>query len=76
MVKYFKKVFFEKRWAFLMKTRYKSELLSEIKARVKNGELIVYPTDTVYGLGVSIHDVDAIKRVYEVKSRAFRNNFV
>ncbi len=59
-----------------MKTRYKSELLSEIKARVKNGELIVYPTDTVYGLGVSIHDVDAIKRVYEVKSRAFSSPLI
>ena len=38
---------------------------------LKQGELIVYPTDTLYGLGADIFNEDAIKKVYEVKKRPF-----
>ena len=41
-----------------------AKLLSE-------GKLIVYPTDTLYGLGADISNEDAVKRVYEVKKRSF-----
>jgi len=34
---------------------------------VKNGGLVVYPTDTVYGLGCDPFNVDAVKRVFRVK---------
>ncbi len=34
---------------------------------VKNGGLVVYPTDTVYGLGCDPFNVDAVKRVFGVK---------
>ncbi len=33
------------------------------------GELVVFPTDTVYGLGTSAFDEAAIGRLYEVKER-------
>lgn len=33
------------------------------------GEIIVYPTDTCYGLGVNALDPSAIKRLYDVKHR-------
>ena len=36
--------------------------------KVKDGGLIVYPTDTVYGLGCNPFNPDAIKRVFDVKS--------
>lgn len=36
--------------------------------KVKDGGLIVYPTDTVYGLGCDPFNPDAIKRVFDVKS--------
>lgn len=36
--------------------------------KVKDGRLIVYPTDTVYGLGCDPFNPDAIKRVFDVKS--------
>lgn len=38
---------------------------------VAAGELIVYPTDTVYGLGADIYNEEAIKRLYMVKKRPF-----
>jgi L-threonylcarbamoyladenylate synthase len=34
---------------------------------VKNGGLIVYPTDTVYGLGCNPFDVQAVERIFETK---------
>lgn len=36
---------------------------------VKNGGIIAYPTETVYGVGALAIDVGAIQRVYQVKDR-------
>ncbi|MFD1565298.1 L-threonylcarbamoyladenylate synthase [Haloarchaeobius amylolyticus] len=33
------------------------------------GELVVYPTETVYGLGAAALEPDAVERVFEVKGR-------
>ena len=35
-----------------------------------NGGIIAYPTDTVYGLGACFDNVNAVKRIYDVKSRS------
>lgn len=35
------------------------------------GKLIIFPTDTVYGIGCQIFDIDNIKKIYEIKSRDF-----
>lgn len=34
---------------------------------LRYGGVIIYPTDTVYGIGCSIFDKDAIERVYRIK---------
>jgi tRNA threonylcarbamoyl adenosine modification protein (Sua5/YciO/YrdC/YwlC family) len=31
------------------------------------GGIIIYPTDTVYGIGCSVEDKDAIERIYQIK---------
>jgi L-threonylcarbamoyladenylate synthase len=36
---------------------------------LKGGGLVAFPTDTVYGLGALASNVEAIKRIYEVKQR-------
>jgi len=41
--------------------------IREASKIVKNGGLIVYPTDTVYGLGCDPFNVRAVKRVFKVK---------
>ena len=48
------------------------EVIKEIVGIIKNGEIIVYPTDTVYGLGVNALDRKAVKRVFEIKGRDFK----
>jgi len=34
---------------------------------LKNGGLIIYPTDTVYGLGCDLYNKKAIERIYSIK---------
>lgn len=36
---------------------------------LKNGQLVAFPTETVYGLGADATDAQAIARLYEVKGR-------
>jgi len=36
-----------------------------------DGGVVLYPTDTVYGLGANIFDNSAVRRVFEIKNRSF-----
>jgi L-threonylcarbamoyladenylate synthase len=36
---------------------------------LKQGKIIVYPTDTLYGLGADIYNESAIKKVFSIKKR-------
>ncbi|MCF6147843.1 MAG: threonylcarbamoyl-AMP synthase [Candidatus Kuenenia sp.] len=36
---------------------------------LRNGEIVAFPTETVYGLGVHKDNADAIERLYEAKKR-------
>jgi len=38
-------------------------------AAIHDGKLVVYPTETVYGLGADALDPDAVGRLFEVKGR-------
>lgn len=38
---------------------------------LKNGGVIIYPTDTVYGLGCDIYNKEALERIYMIKNEAF-----
>ncbi len=37
---------------------------------LRNGGLILYPTDTIWGIGCDATNADAVKRIYELKQRA------
>ena len=43
--------------------------VEEAARAVRSGGLIIYPTDTVYGLGCDPFNVRAVRRVFEVKGR-------
>ena len=50
----------------------KHNLSKAIKA-LSEGKLIVYPTDTLYGIGADIFNDNAVKKVYSVKKRELSN---
>ena len=37
---------------------------------LKNGGIILYPTDTIWGLGCDATNPEAVRRIYEIKKRA------
>jgi Putative translation factor (SUA5) len=42
---------------------------------LKNGELVIFPTETVYGLGGNANNIKTIKKIYELKKeQALINN--
>ena len=43
--------------------------VDDAAAAVRDGELVVYPTETVYGLGADALDAAAVERVFEAKGR-------
>lgn len=43
---------------------------------IKNGELVAFPTETVYGLGANAMNGDVVKKIYEVKGRPQDNPLI
>ena len=43
-------------------------LLKQIAECLKEGGIIIYPTDTIYGLGCDIHQQKAVERICKIKN--------
>ena len=37
--------------------------------KLNRGDVIIFPTDTVYGIGAKINDLQALEKIYEIKNR-------
>jgi len=46
-----------------------ADTLSQAALSLKNGALVAFPTETVYGLGADASNEKAVARIYEVKGR-------
>ena len=64
---------------FDMKTKIinKSELSADYVAEVlKNRGIIIYPTETLYGIGVDATDEELIKKIFEIKEIKYDRKFI
>ena len=52
-----------------MKVNCDDEGIKKITQIVEKGGIVIFPTDTVYGIGCNPYNVNAVKRIYEIKSR-------
>ena len=43
--------------------------IRQIADKLRNGAVICYPTDTVYGIGCDIFNQKAIKKIFQIKKR-------
>lgn len=57
-------------------TREDREKLKEAAAVIRNGGLVAFPTETVYGLGANALDEKASKKIYEAKGRPSDNPLI
>ena len=47
----------------------KDEIISHIVKVLENGGVILYPTDTIWGIGCDATNENAIKKIYKIKKR-------
>lgn len=52
-----------------LETQYDEAIEKSVKI-LKNGGTIVYPTDTLYGLGADATNDEAVKKVFQIKKRS------
>ena len=50
---------------------FDEKIIDEAIDVLSEGGVVLYPTDTVYGLGANIFDASAVKKVFEIKQRSF-----
>lgn len=53
----------------MMTDKLKEEIRKTTEV-LKNGGVVLYPTDTVWGLGCDATNEEAVKRIFEIKKRA------
>ncbi|MGN0768797.1 MAG: L-threonylcarbamoyladenylate synthase [Christensenellales bacterium] len=54
----------------------KEEIIEECAELIKRGEIVAFPTETVYGLGGDAFNEAAVKKIYEAKNRPSDNPFI
>ena len=52
-----------------MTSTIKPELIKEAARLLREGKLVAFPTETVYGLGAHALDPEAVRRIFEAKGR-------
>ena len=50
--------------------------IEKAKKLLCSGELVIFPTETVYGLGGNANDKKAVKRIYNIKKRPINNPII
>lgn len=50
--------------------------MQECGALIRRGELVAFPTETVYGLGANALDAEAVARIFRVKNRPADNPLI
>ena len=50
--------------------------IKDCASHLVSGEVIGFPTETVYGLGANAYDADAVKKIFEAKGRYKISRFI
>ena len=54
---------------FLSIKKMKNDITKALEV-LRNGGIIVYPTDTIWGIGCDATNAEAVKKIYDIKQRA------
>lgn len=47
--------------------------LEEVGEKIKEGKIVIFPTETVYAIGTNGLDANAVKKLYDIKKRDYKN---
>ena len=65
----------QKRTDRLLKVSCGKEGIEKASQIISQGGIVVFPTDTVYGIGCNPYNKDAVEKIYKIKSRDFSKPF-
>jgi L-threonylcarbamoyladenylate synthase len=51
-------------------------VIRKIAKEILNGKIIVYPTETCYGLGGNALDKKVVEKIYEIKKEPTKSNIL
>ena len=54
-----------------MNTESEQKIIDEAISYLKRGSVILYPADTIWGIGCDAEDTQAIRKVYDIKGRSY-----
>lgn len=60
----------------LQQLMFGKDNLETITATLENGGLILYPTDTIWGIGCDATNPEAVQKIFDLKNRSHDNPFV
>lgn len=58
------------------KEKVKQEEIEEAAREIRKGKLVLFPTETVYGIGANALDEEAVKKIFIAKGRAQDNPLI
>ena len=58
-----------------MKVTCNKEGIEKASQIINQGGIVVFPTDTVYGIGCDPYNKDSVRKIYEIKSRKISKPF-
>ncbi len=59
-----------------LRRNYDNSIFDEIGQAIRDGKLVVFPTETVYGIGANGLDETAVQKIYEAKGRSSDNPLI
>lgn len=59
-----------------LKEQYNDEEIKQVAEEIQNGNLVIFPTETVYGIGANAFNEDACKNIFKAKGRASDNPLI
>jgi len=65
----------QKRIEMLLKVTCDKEGIEKASKIINQGGIVVFPTDTVYGIGCDPYNKDSVRKIYEIKSRKISKPF-
>lgn len=61
---------------FNWKKSTNTEELKIVCNLIKNGEIVIFPTETVYGIGANAYDEEAVGKIFMAKGRSLDNPLI
>ena len=54
---------------YIKRNEMNEAIIDEVSTSLREGKLVIFPTDTVYGIGTNAYDGDACEKIYDAKGR-------